>query len=309
MGWRSRLAVSVVVILGLVFGGVVVAAAAGVPFLAPLRLAAHYPWGVLADEARMLEGCTAAGCHEPAKMHTCLSCHDAHGEARLSGISWSGLVLLTGDVPEPDYIPIHDILPLQEFTRTAMPLLDLLTKRGLDDFESVTLVGSDGGQVTIARESLGPGSLLLPYADGVRFADENLHISSWIKGIERIVVVGRERPLKIDGRETSIGRLLLGPTRFFPVEPATVMLRSAEDGQVRRVQTAMRLEGVALADVLDNPTYTVLRVRDVAGREHVLSAEESRGALLAVVFGRVTLVLPEQGRGQWIGEVVEVEGE
>lgn len=309
MTWKRGLVLASIVLLVLGLVGAAVGSAAGVPFLAPLRLAVHYPWGLLVDEARTLEGCTAAGCHEPAQMHTCVSCHDAHGEARLSGISWSGLVLLTGDVPEPAYIPIHDILPLREFTRTAMPLLDLLAQHGLDDFESVTLVGSDGGQVTIARESLGPSSLLLPYADGVRFADENLHVSSWVKGIERIVVVGRERPLKIDGRETSIGRLLLGPTRSFSVEPATVMLKSTADGQVRRAQTAMRLEGVALADVLDRPAYTVLRVRDAAGREHVLSADESRGALLAVVFGQVTLVLPEQGRGRWIGDVVEVEGE
>lgn len=308
MGWKSRLTLTAMVMLVLALVGLAIATAAGVPFFAPLRLALHYPWGLLADEAVTLENCTAAGCHEPVKVHTCASCHDAHGEARLSGVSWSGFVLLTGDVPEPTYIPINDILPLREFTHTAVPLLDLLAQHGVGDFESVTLLAGDGGQATIAREDLGPRSLLLPYADGLRFADERLHISSWLKGIQRIVVVGRERPLTIEGQGTSIGRLLLGPTRFLAVEPATVMLKGQEDGRLRRAQTAMRVEGVALADILADPTCSALRVRDAAGREYSLPKDQARSALLAVVFGRVTLVLPEQGRGAWIADVVQVEG-
>ena len=48
-----------------------------------------------------------------------------------------------------------------------------------------------------------------PSGQGVRFAAENLHISAWIKGIRRVIVVGKEMPLVIDGQPTSIGRLLI----------------------------------------------------------------------------------------------------
>lgn len=292
-------------LIALLLAGLAVAAAAGAPALAPLRLIPGYSWGLLAQEAKTIADCTAAGCHRPADMHTCARCHDAHGDAYLSSVPWSNLLLLTGDVPQPGYIPINDILPYHEITRTAMPLLAFLSQHGVDDFESVTFTSGDGGLVTVAREDLGSGSLLLPYADGVRFADEKLHVSAWLRGIDRIVVVGREKPLQVGGTATSIGRLLLGSTRWVTVEQAVVMLQDPQDRQVRRAQTAMRIEGVPLADLLAGPVW----VRNAEGEERSLTAEESRSAVLAVVFGDVALVIPGQGRGQWVRDVVEIRNE
>ncbi len=295
----------VVGLIALTLAGLAVAAAAGARPLAPLRLLPRYSWDLLAEEAQTISGCTAAGCHTLDGMHTCARCHSRHGDAQLSAVAFGNLLLLTGDVPEPGYIPINDILPYREFTRTAMPLLDFLSQHGVDDFESVNLSSRDGGFVTIAREDLGPGSLLLPYADGVRFADEKLHVSAWLRGIDRIVVVGRERPLTIGGTATSIGRLLLGSTRWVTIEQTTVLLQDREDQQVRRAQTAMRVEGVPLADLLAGP----LRVRNARGEERFLTAEEAGRAVLAVVFGDVTIVVPGEGRGQWVRDVEEIYSE
>ena len=87
-------------------------------------------------------------------------------EASMTMNNLGNLLLLTGDVPEPGYIPVNDIVPYGEFTRTAMPLLDFLAHQGVEEFESVTFTSSDGGVVTVARENLGEGSLLLPHTDG-----------------------------------------------------------------------------------------------------------------------------------------------
>lgn len=284
-------------------------AAAGALLLSPLGVVTRYPWPMLTAEAATMSNCTAAGCHEPAAQHTCATCHDHHGSAHLKAVPFAGLLLLTGDVPTPTYVPINDILPVREVTRTVMPLLDFLAQQGVDDFESVTLSAGDGGLVTIAREDLTPQSLLMPYADGVRFADEKLHVSTWLRGINRIVVVGRERPLRIDGQATSIGRLLLGPTRWATVEQAQVMLRSAEDGLVRRAQTAARVEGAAVGELVAHPAFATLTVRDARGGERTLTAAEAQGALLAVVYRRVTLVLPGRGRAQWVEDVVEIRSQ
>ena len=309
MAKRSRLALIVVVLLVLAVAGLAIATAAGARPLAPLRLATHYSWGLLADEAATIDDCSAAGCHQAADMHTCASCHDQHGDAQLAEVPFGALLLLTGDVPDPRFIPINDILPYREITRTVMPLLDFLAQQGVGDFESITFCSSDGGFVTIAREDLTPQAMLMPYADGVRFADEDLHVSAWLKGIDRIVVVGREKPLRIDGRDTSIGRLLLGPTAMVTVEQAEVMLKSESDGQVRRARTAFRIEGAPLAAVVAEPAFGTLLVRSARGQERTLTAEEARGAVLAVVHGHVTLVLPERSRGQWATDVVEMVSE
>jgi hypothetical protein len=146
----------------------------------------------------------------------------------------------------------------------------------------------------------------MPYEDGVRFASENLHISTWLKGITRIIVVGSETPLRIDGQATSMGRLLLGPTRSVTVEETDVMLKSESDGEIRRAKTASRVEGAPIEDIVEHSAFQHLEIRDRAGETHTLTAEDAQGAVLILMQGRVTLALPSRGRSQWIPDVVAV---
>ena len=290
-----------------VVGGVAVAVATGAKVAAPARSAFNYPWAMLADEAETMNDCVE--CHEPAKFHTCDTCHDDHGSAEMANVPFDELILLQGDVPKPGYIPVNEILPYRDQPGTHVALLDFLVDHGVDDFESVTMASRDEGWVTIERDNLTAEALLMPHVDGMRFAAENLHVSTWLKGVWRIIVVGPDKPLTMDGYRTSIGRLLLGPTRSVTLEQTDVMLRSESDGRVRKGKTAARVEGAGLADIVGDPGFDSLVVRDAAGEEHVLSAAEARGAVLAQMGNRVVLVLPERGRVQWIAGVVELVSE
>jgi len=300
----SRVLLVVLLVLALAIGGVAIATAAGAKSLAPVRMAFEYPLDFVIEEADTMNRCVE--CHEPARLHTCHTCHDDHGAIEMEGVPFYAVVALTGDVPEPGFVPINDILPYRDQPHTHVPLLDFLAEQGVVDLESVTLASGDGGFVTIERPDLTSEALLMPYVDGVRFAAENLHVSTWLKGVTRIIVVGTEKPLRIDGRATSMGRLLLGPTRLVTVERADVMLKSEVDGQVRRGQTASRIEGVPIEAVVADPAFDRLLVRDGSGREHTLTAEEARGAILYAGRDGVTLVLPERGRSQWIEGVAEI---
>jgi hypothetical protein len=275
--------------------------------MAPARAPFHFPWRMLADEAATMNDCVE--CHEPAKFHSCATCHDEHGSAEMEQVPFGQLVRLEGDVPDPSYIAINDLLPYREFTSTHLALLDLLGQQGVQDFQSVTLASSDGGFVTIEQADVTPEALLLPYTDGMRFADEKLHVSTWLKGINRIIVVGEERPLLIDGQRTSMGRLLLRATRSATVQQTQTMFKSEDDGQVRRAKTANRIEGAPIEDLVAGPGFEGLRVRDAAGEEHSLSADEAEGALLAQMGKEVVLVLPGRGRSQWVTGVVEITTE
>jgi hypothetical protein len=248
-------------------------------------------------------------CHEPEKFHTCRSCHDDHGSAEMANVPFNALLALAGDVPEPTYIPINDLLPYRDQPGTHVAVLDLLKEREVADFESVTMTSLDGGFITVARQDLTAEALLMPHVDGVRFAAKNLHVSTWLKGITRIIVVGTEKPLRIDGQATSIGRLLVGPTHYLTVEQTDVMFKSPEDGQVRQAKTAGRIEGAPIELIVADPDFEQLTVRDAQGEERVLSAREARGAVLAQVRGRTVLVLPERGQPQWIEDVVEIASE
>jgi hypothetical protein len=296
-----------VIVAALVAGGVAVAVATGARAAAPARSAFNYPWDMLAGEAETMNDCVE--CHEPEKFHTCDTCHDDHGSAEMASVPFDDLILLAGDVLEPGYIPVNDILPYRDQPGTHVTLLDFLAEHGVSEFESVTLASRDEGWITVERANLTTEALLLPHVDGVRFAAENLHVSTWLKGVWRIIVVGPDKPLTLDGYRTSMGRLLLGPTRSVTVEQTDVMLRSETDGQVRKAKTASRIEGAGLADIVADPGFDVLLVRDADGGEHTLTAAETRGAVLAQMGRRVVLVLPGRGRAQWIVDVVEIVSE
>ena len=295
--------IAVLLVLGIGAIGVSVGAQKPVPW----RLVTHFPLTMLAEEAYTMTDCVE--CHEPANFHTCTTCHDDHGAIEMENVPFYAGVTFTGDVPNPGYILIDDVLPYRDQPYTHLPLLDFLAQQGVIDFESVTLTSLDGGFVTITKENLTPSALLMPYEDGIRFADENLHISSWLKGIRGIIVVGKETSLIIDGQPTSIGRLLVGPTQLATVEQTDVMFKSEEDGEVRKASTGSRVEGAPIANIVTNPAFTRLIVHDASGEAATLSGEDARGALLVQLRGQVTLVLPSRGRSQWITDVAELRVE
>ena len=272
---------------------------------APLQVLTRYPVSMLAEEMQVMADC--AQCHAADTFHTCSTCHDDHGAVEMVNVPFYAGITLEGDVPAPGYVLLNEILPYRVQPHTHTPLLDFLSRQGATDFESVTLASLDGGFVTITRENLTAEGLLMPYTDGIRFAAEDLHVSTWLKGIRRVIVVGSDTPLLIDGQATSIGRLLLGPTLELTVDSANVMLQSAENGEIRRAQTATRILGVPLSALLAEPDFTELVIHDGSGQEQRLSAEECEGAVLAHFRGSVTLVLPERGRAQWITDVVALE--
>ena len=302
----TRLARWVLAILILVIGvGLIAAAVAG--WLSPLRLVARFPMSFLSKEAGTMTECRE--CHEAEKFHDCQTCHDEHGSAELALVPFDDLLLFQGDVPESAYIAVNEILPYRDQPNTHRALLDFLTERGVSQFESVTLASRDEGFVTIERTQLTQDALLLPHVDGIRFADDNLHISTWLKGVWRIIVVGDETPLRIDGEATSIGRLLLGPTRSVTIEQTDVMFKSPDDAQVRKAKTAGRIEGAPIELLVAHPAFQRLVVRDEDGKESTLTAEEAQGALVAQVRNRVTLVLPSRNRSQWLAGVAEIVSE
>ena len=303
----KRLWLILVIVTALVLGGVIVAVAMGAKVAAPARSAFSFPWAMLADEAETMNECVE--CHEPDKFHTCETCHDDHGSAEMANVPFDDLILLQGDVPESGYIAVNEILPYRDQPGTHVMLLDFLAEQGVSEFESVTLASRDEGWITVDKDNLTDEAMLMPHVDGVRFAAENLHISSWLRGVWRIIVVGPDRPLTLDGYRTSIGRLLLGPTVSVTVEQTDVMLRSETDGQIRKAKTASRIVGAGLADIVADPGFDELLVRDADGGEHTLTAAEAQGAVLAQMGQQLVLVLPDRGRAQWITDVVELVSE
>lgn len=273
----------------------------------PVQLVSHYSAGMLWEEAATMQEC--GECHEGRDFHRCETCHDDHGAVEFADLPFYALISFTGDVPLPGFIEVNDVLPYRDQPHTHIPLLDFLAQQEVTAFESVTLTSRDGGLITIPRSELTERALLLPYADGIRFASEDLHVSTWLKGLTGMIIVGEDRPLTVNGEATSVGRLLLNSTRRVTVERATVMYASEFDGKVREAVTASRVVGADLGSVLGGLNFQQVYVTDQSGVTHQFPAEAVEGAVLAPRREGTTLVFPGQGRPKWIQGVVEIRTE
>jgi hypothetical protein len=270
----------------------------------PVKLVSHYSGELLWEEVSQMHEC--AECHEAEAFHRCSTCHDDHGAVEFSELPFFAMIEVTGDVPNPGFVQINEILPYRDQPHTMLPLQVFLENQGVEEFESVSLTSRDGGFITIPEQNLNERALLLPFSDGIRFASEDLHVSTWLKGLTGMIVVGDQLPLTINGEATSIGRLLLGPTRQVTVEPARVMFVSEQDGEIRDAQTASQVRGAALEDLLGGDLERGIVVKDQDGVEHEYTESELAGAVLTPGRNGTTLVIPDLARGDWIDGVVEL---
>lgn len=236
----------------------------------------------------------------------CVDCHQLHGAITLDNVPFNALVLLTGDVPEPRLLSVNDILPYKYAGQVSISLPDLLAQNGVQDFKEVSLISTDGGIVTIEKEFISERSLLLPYLEGIRFQDDGLHVSTWLKGISKIIAIGNELPITIDGRATSMGRLLRDNTFTVVSERSYPMYRSEEDGQVREAEYSHLHTGAPVRELVAHPNFTTLAVTDAEGQTHTIDARTAEKAILTMYLGSPTLLLPDLHRGEWISNVVEV---
>jgi hypothetical protein len=270
----------------------------------PVSLLQEYGMKFIWDEGATMNEC--AECHDSVDFHTCETCHDDHGAVELVNIPFSKIVQLTGDVPDPSFVRINQIIPNQDEFRTHITVFQFLEMHGIEAFETITFTTNDGGLTTIEYQYLDETAMLVPYVDGVRFVTESVHVSTWLKGIERIIIVGKETPLSIDGKQTSIGRLLLGNTTRLTVESADVMLAS-EDGKTSHAYVANWIDGALLLPLLENQAPDYIIITDGSGIRTTLAGEEIQGAVIALVRGEVTLVLPQRGRSMWLANIVSIE--
>jgi hypothetical protein len=275
-------------------------------FSKPMPVALVQAYGIpkLWEEARVMNEC--AECHKAVDFHDCKTCHDDHGAVELAGIRFYEVIELTGDVPEHAFVRVNEVLPNQEQFGTHILLFDFLAQNGIESFESVTFMTNDGGLTTIESQFLDDTAMLVPYVDGVRFVSESVHISTWLKGIKQIIVVGNDRPLIIDGEATSIGRLLLGETVRLTVEGSETMLTN-EDGRTGIAFVANWVEGARLLPLINTPEPVRVICTDGNGNEYELEGNEVEQAVIAIVRREITIVLPDRGRSAWPTGIVQID--
>ncbi len=286
----------------ILFGGIIALLLMTKPM--PIAVLQHFGIKLLIEEANVMNEC--AECHAAVDFHDCTFCHDDHGAIELKGIKFYEVVELTGDVPEPAFIRVNEVMPNQENYGTHILLFDFLSQNGVESFESITFTTNDGGLTTIESKYLDETAMFVPYLDGVRFVTESVHVSTWLKGIKQIIVVGEEKPILIDGERTSIGRLLLGETRKFIVEGSESRFLS-EKGETGIAFVGNWVEGAPILPLLKTKNPNSVTLTDSEGKQIELEAVDLSQAILTTFRKEVTLVIPDRGRSAWPTGIVEIK--
>ena len=271
----------------------------------PIRMITDYPMSMLVEEAQYMHDC--AECHETEDFHMCDTCHNEHGSADLANLNFYSVLHVTGDVPEEKYFSIYQMFSKRNEESNRVNVFDFLEELGVEDFESITFCSNDGGFSTITKDNLGETSYLLPYEEGMRFADEALHVSTWLKGVDKIIVVTGEKNIHVNGRGYSFGELMLSDTVQFTVEQASVMLANDELGTLKTGTTATRLEGVELKALADINASSNVFVTRKDGTTQTISGEEAQDSKLVLIGENIVLVFPDTGRSLWIEGVSGIE--
>ena len=298
---KKKLFILILIGIVLLTTGFVIASAQAIPY----RIITRFPVSMIVDDAKTMHKC--GECHEAKDFHTCETCHNAHGSADLSGLAFNSTIQLTGDVPEEIFIPSNHIFLDEKQKLDKITINDFLKKYGVDKLKSITLYSNDGGFTTIESDQLGDTSYLLPYEESIRFADENLHVSTWLKGISKIIVVGDEKNISIGGKKESFGELLLKDTVQFTVEQAPVMFKNSTDGLIRTGYTAERMEGIELSKLLtiENEKDYLLKLADGTGV--ILKGSELTNTKLVLIGSDIVLVFPVKSRNSWIKQIASID--
>ena len=299
---RKPVIIFLIIFILILLGGIIALAIASKPM--PVGLIQEYGIGLLWEEGKVMNAC--AECHNAIDFHDCTTCHDDHGAVELAGVKFYEVVELTGDVPEHNFIRVNEVFSNQTNVGTHVLLFDFLSQQGVEDFESITFITNDGGLATIKAQYLDETAMLVPYVDGVRFVTESVHVSSWLMGIKQIIVVGIEKPLTIDGKATSIGRLLLGDTMRLTVEGSDTMLTD-EAGRTGLAFVGNWVEGARLLPLLKTPLPNRVTITNRNGGQVELAGDEIEDAILAIVRKEITLVLPDRGRSAWPSDIVQID--
>lgn len=238
---------------------------------------------------------------------SCAECHDVHGAIEWADAPFQSQIWIMGDVPEATYAFVNDLFPYRNAEEgSAISLPDLMERYGAPDFERVAIESLDGGIVILDREYVTEHARLVPYLEGIRFQDENQHVSTWLKGVRWIIVVGAPT-LEIDGEPTSMGRLLLTDRVSVAAEGGDALFVSPLDGKTYRGDYAHLYTGARLARLLSEAPFATLEATDASGKGHTYDAAEVADAVIATVDGRPALLLPGTARRDWVLDVARIE--
>lgn len=245
----------------------------------------------------------------------CKECHEGHGSVVAPDVNSNGTILLTGDTPQDEYVPIPDIFKMQQIDVVTLksqndegipsrgvPVLEFLKAHGVKDFDQLILYADDF-EVTVNRSDVTGETVFVPFQYSVRMLSSNMPVSTWGKNVRTIVIVGGNAgdTITLNGKEVSYGQML--DQGLASMKNAIKFPSYQYGGQDYQFETGYMVSGISLKDLLFKEGYTDFANVTIKGTlEKTLSRDDVLKGSYFVTRdqGAIKIATTEKTRQNWM---------
>lgn len=244
----------------------------------------------------------------------CSECHEGHGSVVNPEVNVNGTIVFTGDTPKDEFIPVSDIFTLKQIDLVTLksqndegvpsrgvPVVDFLKAHGVSDFEKIILYADDF-EVTVAKDQMNDETVFVPHTYSVRILSSNMPVSTWLKNIKTIVVVGSESgdSISLNGKDISFGEMLDNGVQ-------SMVNNRRTNGYVYQdksyqFEAGYVVTGISVKDLLFKEGYTDFSKVTVKGSDEKTYARDEvlKGSLfLTRDQGSIKLATADKTRPNW----------
>jgi hypothetical protein len=239
-----------------------------------------------------------------------------HGADATTGMNANDTILLTGDTPNDEVIPVPDIFKLPQIDvvalkardgvgihYTGVPVIEFLKAYGVSDFDSLVFYADDY-ELTINKDNITNETILIPYGSSLSIEGSNLPVNAGVKNIKSIVVIGgnSEDSLSLNDRQVSYGSMLGDGIDTMVYSRMTTGYQVGD--REYQVETGYVASGISLGDLLFKEGYTDFSNVTIIGggaTENYTRPEVLKGNFMLTRYhGEIKLATADENAQQWI---------
>lgn len=239
-----------------------------------------------------------------------------HNANVITGMNANDTLLLTGDTPQDEVIPVTDIFKLAQadvvslkardgrgVNSRGVPVLEFLGAYGVKDFDRLVFYADDY-ELTITRGNVTNETILVPYGYSVRIQGSNLPVNAGVKNIRSIVVIAGNSgsSVALNGKQVSYGNML--DNGIDTMVYSRISTGYQTEDREYQVETGYVASGISLRDLLFKEGYIDFSNVTIIGggaAENYTRSEVLKGDFMLTRYhGRIKLATADENALQWM---------
>jgi hypothetical protein len=238
-----------------------------------------------------------------------------HSADATTGMDANDTILLTGDTPNDEVIPVIDIFKLAQVDvvalkardgvgvhYTGVSVMEFLRAHGVSDFDSLVFYADDY-ELTISKDNVTNETILVPYGYSMRIEGSNLPVNAGVKNVKSIVVIGGNSgdALLLNDKRVSYGSML--DNGIDTMVYSRIATGYQASNREYLVETGYVAQGIGLRDLLFKEGYIDFSTVTINGggatKNYTRTEVLKEDLMLTRYHGMIKLAAADENALQW----------